>query len=253
MSVIEVREVSKGFDIPSVRRDTLREHVFGLLQRQTYERLQVLDSVSFAVERGETVGIMGRNGSGKSTLLKIICQIYEPDRGAVVVRAPVTPILELGVGWNPELDAIDNTLLLGTVMGMSLKEAEASIDAILAFAGLERFARLALKHYSSGMAARLAYSVAFKAVREILVLDEVFAVGDAEFKARCEARYRELSAAGYTVILVSHDPKAIATFCGRALLLEGGRILMNGSAATVAEAYLSLLGGGEEPAAEPSR
>jgi len=249
MPLIEVNGVAKAFAIPSVRRETLREHVFGLLRRPTFERLQVLDAVSFAVERGETLGIMGRNGSGKSTLLKILCRIYQPDRGAVVVRAPVTPILELGVGWNPELDAVDNTLLLGTVMGMSLKEAKASIDEILAFAGLERFARLALKHYSSGMAARLAYSVAFKAVREILVLDEVFAVGDAEFKARCEARYRELSERGYTVILVSHDPRAVATFCGRALLLEGGRIVMDDGAGRVADAYLQLLGSGPAPAA----
>jgi len=252
MALIEVRGVGKAFDIPSVRRDTLREHVFGVLRRQTFERLQVLDEVSFTIERGETVGIMGRNGSGKSTLLKILCGIYAPDRGAVVVRAPVTPILELGVGWNPELDAIDNTLLLGTVMGMSLQEAKASIDEILAFAGLERFARLALKHYSSGMAARLAYSVAFKAVREILVLDEVFAVGDAEFKVRCEARYRELSARGYTVILVSHDPRVIGTFCGRALLLESGRIVMNANAPIVADAYLRLMAGGGQPAAEAS-
>jgi ABC-type polysaccharide/polyol phosphate transport system ATPase subunit len=248
MALIEISEVYKAFAIPRVRRDTVREHVLGLFRPRGFERLQVLDGVSFAVERGETLGIMGRNGSGKSTLLKILCGIYAPDRGAVTVSAPVTPILELGVGWNPELDAVDNALLLGTVMGMGLRQARAAIDEILDFAGLARFARLALKHYSSGMAARLAYAVAFKAVREVLVLDEIFAVGDAEFKARCEARYRELSAQGYTVILVSHDPRLIATFCGRALLLEGGRIVMNDRASAVAEAYLSLMGSGEERA-----
>jgi ABC-type polysaccharide/polyol phosphate transport system ATPase subunit len=248
MALIEMREVGKAFEIPRVRRDTVREHVLALFRSQGYERLQVLDGVSFDVERGETLGIMGRNGSGKSTLLKILCGIYAPDQGAVTVRAPITPILELGVGWNPELDAVDNALLLGTVMGMRLKEAHAAIDEILDFAGLARFARLPLKHYSSGMAARLAYSVAFKAVREVLVLDEVFAVGDAEFKARCEDRYRALSAQGCTVILVSHDPRLIATFCDRALLLEGGRIAMNDRASAVADAYLRLMGSGEERA-----
>jgi len=249
MSVlVEASGVSKAFRIPSIRRDTIREHFFGLFRRSPEEHLQVLDDVSFTVTRGETLGIMGRNGSGKSTLLKILCRIYDPDRGRVEVTAPLTPILELGVGWNPELDAIDNTLLLGTVMGLSLREAKGAVDEVLAFAGLERFAHLSLKHYSSGMAARLAYAVAFKAVREVLVLDEVFAVGDAAFKARCEARYRELSAAGYTVILVSHDPRAISTFCDRALLLEGGHIVMNDRADKVAASYLELMG-----AAAPGR
>src|SRR5262245_51976223 len=180
MWVIEARDVSKAFRIPTVRRDTVREHFLGLLQQRRFETLQVLESVTLQVERGETLGIMGRNGSGKSTLLKILCGVYTPDRGRVTVRAPLTPILELGIGWNPELDAIDNIMLLGTVMGLTLREARGAVDGILEFADLTRFANLELKHYSTGMASRLAYAVAFRTVREVLVLDEVFAVGDAE-------------------------------------------------------------------------
>jgi ABC-type polysaccharide/polyol phosphate transport system ATPase subunit len=241
MTLIEVDKVSKAFKIPSVRRETLREHVLGLLQPRHFDRLQVLDSVSFEVRRGETLGIMGRNGSGKSTLLKTLCGIYTPDRGRVTVRAPVTPILELGVGWNPELDAIDNVFLIGTVMGLTLDEVRRGMDEILAFAEIERFAHLELKHFSSGMSSRLAYAVAFQAVREVLVLDEIFAVGDAGFKARCEARYRELHAQGHTVVLVSHDPRTVATFCDRALLLEGGRLVMDDASSVVADRYIQTL------------
>jgi ABC-type polysaccharide/polyol phosphate transport system ATPase subunit len=238
--VIEARIISKRFRIPTVRRETVREHVLGFFRPPRVETLQVLRQVSLEVHRGETIGIMGRNGSGKSTLLKILCGIYEADSGSVVVRAPVTPILELGVGWNPDLNAADNVIILATIMGMTLREARASIEEILDFAGLEKFANLELKYFSSGMAARLAYSVAFKVVRDILILDEIFAVGDAGFKARCEERYRTLSAAGYTVILVSHDPATISTFCDRALLLEGGRVVMNDTAENVAKTYLSV-------------
>ena len=153
----------------------------------------------------------------------------------------MTPILELGVGWNPDLDAIDNIELLGSVMGMPLRELRAATPSILEFAGVERFAHLELRHYSSGMAARLAYAVAFRAVRDVLILDEIFAVGDAEFKDRCQTRYRELHRAGHSMLLVSHDPRTVAMFCERALLLEGGRIIAAGPAADVAEQYLSLL------------
>jgi ABC-type polysaccharide/polyol phosphate transport system ATPase subunit len=238
--LIKVHGVSKSFRIPAVRRETVREHVLGFFRPPPSETLSVLRDVNLEVRRGETVGIMGRNGSGKSTLLKILCSIYEPDSGSVVVRAPVTPILELGIGWNPELNAVDNILVLATVMGMTLGDARSSVDEILSFAGLERFANLELKHFSSGMASRLAYSVAFKAVQEVLVLDEVFAVGDAGFKTRCEDRYRRLSAEGYTVVLVSHDPIAISTFCSRALLLEGGEIVMNDTGPNVAASYLQV-------------
>ena len=224
-----------------MHRETVREHLLGVFEPRRFERLQVLDGVSFDVRRGEGLGIMGRNGSGKSTLLKIVSGVYLPDRGRVSTRAAITPVLELGVGWNPELDAVDNVLLIGSVMGLTLKEIRASLDEILVFAELERFANLKLKHYSSGMSERLGYAVAFKAVREVLVLDEIFAVGDAGFKARCERRYRELRSLGHTAIIVSHDPRTVTTFCDRALLIDHGRIVMEGPAAEIADRYVSTL------------
>jgi len=241
MPLIEVDTVSKAFRIPSVHRQTIREHLLGVLEPRRFERLQVLDGVSVDVRRGEALGIMGRNGSGKSTLLKIMCGVFLPDQGRVTTRAAITPILELGVGWNPELDAVDNVLLIGSVMGLSLQQIRRSMDEILAFAELERFANLKLMHYSSGMSARLGYAVAFQAVREVLVLDEIFAVGDAGFRERCEERYWQLRSLGHTVIVVSHDPRIITEFCDRAVLLEGGHILMDGDATEVSKRYVSML------------
>lgn len=241
MALVRVDGISKSFRVPSVRRNTIREHLLGLWNRPTFERLDVLQDVSFELREGEALGIMGRNGSGKSTLLRILCGIYRPDRGQVSVRASLTPILELGVGWNPELNAVDNVLLIGSMLGVPLAEIRKSLDAILAFAELERFAGLKLMHYSSGMSARLSYAVAFHAVRDVLVLDEVFAVGDAAFKAKCEQRFLDLRAEGRSAVLVSHDPRLIGTFCERGLLLERGRITSTGPAADVAEAYLALL------------
>ena len=248
--VIEAAGLSKSFTIPSVRRDTVREHALDLFRPRPQETLRVLESVSFELRQGESLGLMGRNGSGKSTLLKIVSGIYPTDAGHVDVRAAVTPILELGVGWNPDLDAIDNIELLGTVMGMTLKELRAATREILEFAELEKFARLELRHYSSGMAARLAYAVAFRAVREVLILDEVFAVGDAGFKERCQQKYRDLHRAGHSMLLVSHEPRTIAAFCDRALLLEQGRIVLSGPAGAVADRYLELL---TEDTAAPAR
>jgi ABC-type polysaccharide/polyol phosphate transport system ATPase subunit len=174
-------------------------------------------------------------------LLKIMCGVFLPDGGRVAIQAAITPILELGVGWNPELDAIDNVFLIGSVMGLSLQQIRESMDEILAFAELERFANLKLMHYSSGMSARLGYAVAFQAVREVLVLDEIFAVGDAGFRERCEERYRDLRASGHTVIIVSHDPRIISEFCDRAVLLDAGHIAMDGAASAVADRYVSML------------
>jgi len=241
MAVLEVDAVSKAFWIPTVRRDTLREHILAALEPRRFRRLKVLDRVSLAVGEGEAVGVMGRNGCGKSTLLKIISGIYPPDSGSVRTNASITPVLELGVGWSPELDAIDNVCLVGAVMGMSLQEIRGRIDSILAFAELEPFANLKLKHYSSGMAARLGYAVAFEVVRDVLVLDEIFAVGDAGFRARCEERYRELRGRGHAVLLVSHTPHIIRTFCDRALLLVDGRVEMDGDPDEVVNGYLRML------------
>jgi ABC-type polysaccharide/polyol phosphate transport system ATPase subunit len=241
MPLIDVAAVSKGFWIPDVHRATIREHLLGMFERRRFERLEVLDQVSFIVERGEALGIMGRNGSGKSTLLKILCGVYTADRGRVRTSAMITPMLELGTGWNLELDAVDNIYLIGSVMGLSLRDIRRSIAEVLAFAELERFAHLKLAHFSSGMASRLAYAVTFRAVREVLVLDEIFAVGDAGFRQRCEERYRQLHAAGHTMVLVSHDPRIISTFCTRALLLDNGHVVMNGPAGDVADRYMSML------------
>ena len=239
--LVQVADVSKSFRIPRVRRDTVREHIFGLFDRRRFDHLQALDRVGLELRAGETLGIMGRNGCGKSTLLKVLCGIYEADTGTVQVNAGITPILQLGVGWNPELDAIDNVYLLGAVMGLSGAAIRASLDDILAFGELQRFARLQLKHFSSGMASRLAYAVAFRAVREVLVLDEIFAVGDAGFRQKCEERYRQLHREGHTVVLVSHDPLVVSSFCSRAIFMDGGRIVFEGSGREVASHYLSTL------------
>jgi ABC-type polysaccharide/polyol phosphate transport system ATPase subunit len=237
MAVLEAAGLRKAFRIPDVSRTTVRQHALAFFRPRRFRELRVLSDVNFELRQGESLGLMGRNGSGKSTLLKILSGIYEPDAGRVVRRASVTPILELGLGWNPELDAIDNVRLIGSVMGLSLAEIRRGMDEILAFAEVEAFANLKLQHYSSGMSARLAYAVAFHTIREVLILDEIFAVGDAGFRSRCEARYREVHAAGHAAILVSHDPNIISAFCTRALLLERGRITIDGAPDAVCSAY----------------
>ena len=246
--IIEVRDVAKSFTRPAVHRNTLREHVFAGFSRRATQRFTVLDGVSFDVRQGEALGLMGANGCGKSTLLKIMCGIYVPDRGQVVRRAPITPILELGVGWNAELDAVDNICLIGSIMGLSLAQIRAGLDEILAFAELDAFANMKLKHYSSGMASRLAYAVAFQTVRDILILDEIFAVGDAAFRQRCEERYHQLKDQGHTIILVSHSPDIVSRNCDRAILLEQGRVAVDGPAAQVAGTYLEHLRRNAHPA-----
>jgi ABC-type polysaccharide/polyol phosphate transport system ATPase subunit len=240
-TMIRVDGVTKRFSIPSVSRQTVREHVLNGFRPRSHELLTVLDDITFRVGRGETLGVMGRNGSGKSTLLRIIAGIYLPDAGQVVVSGGVTPILELGVGFNHELTALDNVYLLGTVMGLSRRQVRSALDEILDFAELRRFAHQKVQHFSSGMLARLGYAVAFTAVRDILILDEIFAVGDASFKARCEDRYWELAEAGRTILVVSHDPAAITRMCRRAVLIEGGRIVLDDDASAVANAYVRLL------------
>ncbi len=243
MNIIEVEALEKSFRIPSVHRDTIREHAFAFFSPRRFQELKVLREISFSVKRGEAFGIMGRNGSGKSTLLKILAGIYTPDRGRVAVSAPVTPILELGLGWNPQLTARDNLFLSGTAMGMSRKQLHQQFDEIVAFAELEQFVDQQVKFYSTGMGARLAFAIAFHAVREVLLLDEILAVGDAAFRRKCGDRCRELLQKGHTLLLVSHDLGDIKSWCERAILIEEGRVAACGTAAEVVQRYGELLAG----------
>jgi ABC-type polysaccharide/polyol phosphate transport system ATPase subunit len=240
--VIEVKHVAKSFRIPEERRATVREHALALFRPRRFRELKVLEDVSFTLRKGEALGIMGRNGSGKSTLLKIVSGIYQPDTGSIDCHAVITPILELGVGWNTELPAVDNIYLIGTVMGMSLRELRKVVPEILSFAGLEGFAALELKHFSTGMAARLAYAIAFFAVGEVLILDEILAVGDAAFRRTCFDRFQSLRQAGHSAVLVTHAAVDVRQLCDRGLLLEGGRVIREGSGSEIADAYLQLLG-----------
>jgi len=245
MNVIEVEGLRKSFRIPSVHRDTVREHALAFFWPRQFRDYNVLIDIGFQVKRGEAFGIMGRNGSGKSTLLKILAGIYAPDAGRVTVSAPVTPILGLGLGWNGELTARDNLFLTGTAMGMTRKQLHKDLDEIFDFAELQEFVDMQVKFYSSGMSARLAFAIAFQAVSDILLLDEIFAVGDAAFQKKCQERYLKLHAAGHTLVLVSHAGADITRWCERAMLIEEGRVLTSGPSAEVAAQYLTLLGGAE--------
>ena len=196
-----------------------------------------LDGVSFDVRAGEFIGITGPNGSGKSSMLKVLASIYAADSGSVRMAGKVAPFIELGAGFNEELRAFDNVVLSGVLMGLDPAEAEARFPDVIAFAGLEEFTELKLKNYSSGMRVRLAFSVMAQVDADILLVDEVLAVGDAEFQQKCLARLHELKAAGKTIVLVTHAMDALVAHCDRAILLERGSIAADGDPAAVAARY----------------
>ena len=236
---IEVVGIHKSFRLPHQQRTTLKEYVKHPLQRTTYEHQVALADVSFAIEQGEFFGIIGPNGSGKSTLLKIIAGIYRQDRGEVRIDGILSPFVELGVGFNPELTARDNIRIKGTLLGLSLAELRRRFDDIVAFAELERFVDQKLKNFSSGMQVRLAYSIAIQVDFEILLLDEVLAVGDESFQAKCYETFDRIRAEGKTVVFVSHDLASVEKFCHRAALIRGGRVQALGPPADVIDHYLS--------------
>ena len=194
------------------------------------DRLQALDDVSFAVAEGEFFGIVGRNGSGKSTLLKCLAGIYKVDRGRIRMRGRLSTFIELGVGFNPDLPARDNVLINGIMLGLSPKEALRRFDAIIDFAELEEFVDLKLKNYSSGMQVRLAFSVMIQVDADVLLIDEVLAVGDAAFQQKCFDVFQRMRDAGKTILFVTHDMAAVNRFCDRAVLLERGRVELIGAA-----------------------
>jgi ABC-type polysaccharide/polyol phosphate transport system ATPase subunit len=240
-SAIEVAHVSKAFRLPHQRQASIKEVFLHPRRKIEYERNEALQDVSFAVEQGECFGIVGPNGSGKSSLLKILAGIYRADGGTVRVDGRLSPFIELGVGFNPDLNARENIRINGTLLGLTSRELAARFDEIVGFAELERFVDQRLKNYSSGMHVRLAFSIAIQVPFDILLLDEVLAVGDQAFQEKCYHTFDTMKVEGKTIVFVSHDLASVARFCDRAILLRGGRIEAEGSAEEVVEQYHSAV------------
>jgi ABC-2 type transport system ATP-binding protein len=238
--VIEARGVEKTFRIPTHRIDSFKERMVHPFARPTYRELRALRGTSFDVRRGEFFGIVGRNGSGKSTLLKILASIYKADAGSIRMAGRVAPFIELGVGFNPELTARENVTLNGVMMGLSRREARRRLDAVLEFSELEEFVDLKLKNYSSGMLVRLAFSVMIQAEADVLLIDEVLAVGDAAFQQKCRDVFREMRQEGRTVVLVTHDMTAVQRYCHRAMLLDDGELTYIGDPEEAGRQYLRM-------------
>jgi ABC-type polysaccharide/polyol phosphate transport system ATPase subunit len=240
-TAISVSNVRKAFKLPHEKQGSIKNIFINVFKpKRNYEKQKVLDDVSFEVSKGEFFGIVGRNGSGKSTLLKLISGIYSPDEGAVAVNGKLTPFIELGVGFNPELTGRENVFLNGALLGFSTKQMEEFYPDIVEFAELERFMDQKLKNYSSGMQVRLAFSIAIKARNEILIFDEVLAVGDEAFQRKCLDTFEKYKAEKQTIILVTHDMETVRKFCNRAMLVDNGKIIEIGNPRSVAEKYSKL-------------
>ena len=252
-SAIFVDGVSKAFRLPREQMHTLKERVLHPLKRLEYDQFDALRDVSFAVAPGEFFGIVGRNGSGKSTLLKCIAGIYRADGGKIYINGRMSTFIELGVGFNPDLAAYDNVLLNATMLGLTPREARRRFDQIIDFAELRDFAELKIKNYSSGMLVRLAFSVMIQVDADVLLIDEVLAVGDAAFQQKCFDEFARIRRNKTTVILVTHDMGAAERFCDRAVLLERGRIVEIGETRHVAARYLELNFSSDARAQEAAR
>src|ERR1700730_9499636 len=237
---IVAQSVTKTFRVPEERSHTLKERALHPLRKTRHETFPALTDISFDVRQGEFFGIAGRNGSGKSTLLKCLAGIYGVDRGRIWMNGRLSPFIELGVGFNQDLAARDNVVLNGIMMGLSPREARARYDDVIDFAELREFEELKLKNYSSGMHVRLAFSVAIQVDAEILLVDEVLAVGDAAFQQKCFDVFNEMRDAGRTIVFVTHDMGAVNRFCHRAMLLERGKMVALGDPEVVADRYLEL-------------
>lgn len=236
-TVVKVSSLSKTFVLPHEKQNSLKGAAMNLFSSKTYETQQALENVSFVIKKGDFVGIVGKNGSGKSTLLKLMAGIYTPTKGSVSVKGSLIPFIELGVGFNPELSGRENVFLNGALLGFTRKQMREMYDEIVVFAELESFMDQKLKNYSSGMQVRLAFSIAIRAKGEVLLLDEVLAVGDANFQRKCFNYFKELKRQGATVVLVTHDMGAVKEFCDRAILIEGGKISLDATTDAVTQRY----------------
>lgn len=237
---VKVTDLKKSFKLPTERAWGLKQAIFNRLKGvKGYKQQEVLRGISFEVKKGEFLGIVGRNGSGKSTLLKLLSEIYTPDSGSVKINGTLVPFIELGVGFNPELTGRENVYLNGALLGFSNSEMDKMYEEIVKFAELEQFMDQKLKNYSSGMQVRLAFSIAIRAHGDILILDEVLAVGDAAFQEKCNDYFKSLRG-NQTVILVTHSMENVLKFCDRAILIEEGKIACEGKPEKVTKAYTAL-------------
>lgn len=238
---IVVSHVSKNFALPHEQKRSVKSSFVGLFRSNHDVEVQhALQNIDFAIKKGEFFGIVGRNGSGKSTLLKILAGIYRPTKGQVQTHGKLVPFIELGVGFNPELTGRDNVYLNGALLGFSKQEVDEQYNDIVQFAELERFMDQKLKNYSSGMQVRLAFSLAIRAKAEILLIDEVLAVGDADFQRKCFNYFRQLKKSVTTVVFVSHDMNAVVEYCDRAALIDRSQLVEVGDPEKIAEAYNRL-------------
>ncbi|HSZ54183.1 MAG TPA: ABC transporter ATP-binding protein [Tepidisphaeraceae bacterium] len=249
--VISVRDLGKSYQIVhnANRHVTLAEAMLDRLRhplrRQKVERFQALTDVSFDINQGDVVGIIGRNGAGKSTLLKILSRITDPTSGAIDLHGRVGSLLEVGTGFHPELTGHENIYLNGHILGMRKKEIDSQFDAIVDFAGVEKFLDTPVKRYSSGMYVRLAFAVAAHLSSEILVVDEVLAVGDTEFQKKCLGKMKDVATGGRTVLLVSHNLASVTNLCNHTLVLDRGKLLFDGATDEAVAFYASSMAGGQ--------
>jgi ABC-type polysaccharide/polyol phosphate transport system ATPase subunit len=234
---VEVRELSKAFRLPHQRYSTLKERALHPFATRSHDSLDALDAVTFDVKQGEFFGVVGRNGSGKSTLLKCLAGIYGVDSGEIEVRGRLSPFIELGVGFNPDLTARDNVVINAIMLGLTRREARRRFDEIIEFAELEEFVDLKLKNYSSGMSVRLGFSVAVQVDADVILVDEVLAVGDAAFQRKCFDEFDRLRSKGRTILFVTHDMSSVERFCDRAMLIERGRLLDIGAPSDITRRY----------------
>jgi ABC-type polysaccharide/polyol phosphate transport system ATPase subunit len=237
---VEVRDLHKTFVLPTHRVDTLKEKAMHPLRRMDTTRLEALRGISFDVRKGEMKGIVGRNGSGKTTLLKLLASIYRADSGTIRVAGTLAPFIELGVGFNPSLTARDNVLLNGVMMGLTPTEARRRFDEVIEFAELEDFVELKLKNYSSGMAMRLAFAVMVQADAEVMLVDEVLAVGDASFAQKCNDTFERMRSENRTILFVTHDMESMRSMCDEGILIHDGLIMQAGDPDEVARHYFQL-------------
>lgn len=242
-SVIEVKDVTMRFNMSKERVDSMKEYFIKLVKHQLkFEEFIALDDINLSIEKGDVVGIVGLNGSGKSTLLKVISGILRPSVGTATVTGTISPLIELGAGFDFDLTARENVFLNGSVLGFSKQTMAEKMDDIIDFAELRDFMDVAIKNFSSGMVARLGFSIATITRPDILIVDEILAVGDFLFQQKCEKRIAEMMSGGTTVIIVSHTLDQIERLCNRVIWLEKGKIKMDGPTKEVCEIYKNTAG-----------